>query len=505
MQRFSLSRRRFLTSGSVFLGAALLAACSQVPPASPTTAPAAPTSAPAAPTQASAATSAPAASTATVPTTAAAATQATTGSPTPAAQAATSGAAKTKLVLIGWDYEPALVQQNVKRFEDQNPDLTVDYQSISGEYLTALIPKFQAKTPFDVVYNRDQYLAAWVDANYIRPVDDFPEWKAMMPDVYPLNLQQVSYKGKHWGTFYYTDFDVLHYNNKMITDAGFDTAPTTLDELRTQAQAIKQKGIVQFPVEFDWTKGSDAMWDYWMYVFASGGHLLDENGQPTYPDKDPVPLQVLNWWVSAANDWKIVDAAADMQPLPQGVLTAYRSGKASFFAFSRYDLEADNAPERSRIAIQGQINSRLGLVPGLTQNAPHKAPGWTRAYAITAHTSQPDQAWRLAYYLGGKDKTGEYYTAKRWWLLRSLGYVFKPLAKDPEVLAHTKTFIADPALMDQAQQLAQPRDGLQYPWWTEWYTDLQAQIQEAILKKKTAREALTESAAKASQLAKQSG
>jgi multiple sugar transport system substrate-binding protein len=380
----------------------------------------------------------------------------------------------------------------------------VDYQPISGEYLTALIPKFQAKTPFDVVYVRDQYTAAWVDAQFLRPVDDFPEWKGVYNDLYGLNQDQSTYKGKHWGTFYYTDFDILSYNNKMLTDAGIEKPPATLDELRDQSQKIKKQGLAEFPLELDWTKGSDSMWDYWMFVLASGGHLLDEAGQPTYPDKDPVPLEILNWWVAAANDWKIVNVNADMQPAPQGVLSAFLSGKSAFLTDSRYDLEQDNAPERSRIAIPGQINGRLDLFPGLDASSPRHTPGWTRLYGLTAHAADPQAAWRLAYYMGAKDKDGNYYTAKRWWLLRSLGYAFKPLAQDAEVIAHTKKFIADAdlPLMAKAQDLAVKREGLNFAWWTEWYVDLQAQIQEALLKKKTPKEALAASAVKAQQLAK---
>src|SRR5262249_30944222 len=285
-----LSRRRLLSSGSVLLGAALVAACAPAAAPSPTAAPAAaPTQAPAAaPTTAPAPTAAP--TQAPAPTTAPAA--------TPTAQAAAAAPAKSKLTLIGWNYEPPLVQQNIDRFKQQNPDLDVDYQAISGEYLTALIPKFQAKTPFDIVYVRDQYLAGWVDAQYLKPVDDFPEWKDLWNDIYGLNQDQSTYKGKHWGTFYYTDFDVLAYNDNMIKKAGFDKPPQTLDELKEQSLKLKKDGIVEFPLEVDWTKGSDSMWDYWMFVFASGGHLLDETGQPTYPEKDPVPLQILEWWVS---------------------------------------------------------------------------------------------------------------------------------------------------------------------------------------------------------------
>jgi multiple sugar transport system substrate-binding protein len=489
-----VSRRRFLLSGTALLGAGLVAACSQSSPAAPTAAPAAPTSAPAA----AAPTAAPAATQASAPTVAAAPTS------QPAAQASSGAAAPVTLNLLGWNYEPPLVQQNVDRFVQQNPSFKVTWQPISGEYLTAMIPKFQAKTPMDVVYVRGQYLAAWVDAGYISAVDDHSEWRGLEDDMYTMNVEAATYKGKHWGTSYYTDFQILAYNNQMLGKAGFDKAPTTLDELRSQSQTIKKQGIVEFPLELDWTKGSDSMWDYWTFVQASGGHLLDATGQPTYPSKDPVPLEVLKWWVAAANDWKIVDAQANMQPAPSGVLSAYRSGKAAFQLHARYSLKDDNAPEKSRIAVQGQINSRLALMPGLAANSPHYTPGYSREYGIVNYSTNPDGAWQLAYYMGGKDKTGQYYTAKRWWLLRSLGYVYKSLAADPEVIAHTKTFIVNPALMDQATQLARRRDGLSFPWWTDWYIDLQGHIQEAILKKVTPEEALTASAAKATQLAKQS-
>jgi len=260
----------------------------------------------------------------------------------------------------------------------------------------------------------------------------------------------------------------------------------------------------------DLSKGSDQLWDFWMYTFASGGHLLDQAGDPTFPDNDKVPLAILEWWVAAANDWKILDAQADFDVPTAGALTPIRTqgsqpgyGGVAFMAHSRYDLEADNAPERSRSAIPGKINLKFVLFPGLDASSPHNVPAWNRYYGIPSTAANKKYSMDLINYLGGKDKSGAYYTAKRWWLLRALGMAYKSPWTDPEVQDRTSKFIADSQLMQTANSLGQARDGLEFPWWTDWYMDLQANVQLAILKQKTPREALQASADKARALKKE--
>ena len=510
-----VSRRRFVFTTAAAGSGAFLIACGAGAPPTNTPAPAKPTEAPKpAATTAPAATAAPAAPPTAAPAAtsapaAAAATKPAAGATPAAAAPAAAGGPTTTLTLLGWDYEPPLVKENLDRFMQQQPQYKVDYQPISGDYLEKLLTNFRAKTPMDVVYVRDQYHASWVESGFLLPLDEDDEINALYADMFPYNAQQMQWKGKKYGLPYYTDFDVLATNMKMINDAGFDKPPATLDELRKMAETIKQKKIAEYPIFMDLSKGSDAMWDYWMYTFASGGHLLDQEGAPTYPDKDKVPLAILEWWVAAANDWQIVNAKANMEPLPSGALTAIRSqgtqpgyGTVAFMAHSRYDLEADNAPERSKSAIPGKINIQFGLFPGLDANSPHNVPAWNRYYGIPMTAKNKKDSTALIKYLGGKDKTGQYYTAKRWWLLRALGMAYKSPWSDPEVQEKTKKFIADPDLMNKQNSLAIARDGLENPWWTDWYMDLQANIQQALLKQKTPREALQASANKAIQLKK---
>jgi multiple sugar transport system substrate-binding protein len=480
LSKHTFGRREFvrLGVGAGVLG--MLAACAPAPSAPPAPAPTA---------KPAAATSQPAA--------AAAPTAASTGQ-------------VTNLKLLGWNYEPPLVQENLDRFEQQNTGFKVEYEPIAGDYLEKLLTNFRAKTPMDVIYVRDQYHASWVESGFLQPLDDTDEINQLYADMFPYNANQMQWNGKKYGLPYYTDFDIFAYNEKMVNDAGFSNGPATLDELRKQAETMKQKGISEFPLFMDLSKGSDAMWDYWMYTFASGGHLLDKEGEPTFPDQDKVPLAILEWWVAAANDWKIINHQANMEPIPAGALTPLRTqgsqpgyGGTAFMAHSRYDLEADNAPERSKSAIPGKINIKFVLFPGLDANSPHNVPAWNRYYGIPSTATNQKNSMELIKYLGGKDKTGEYYTAKRWWLLRALGMAYKSPWNDPEVQEKTNKFIADGALMQRANSLGQARDGLEFAWWTDWYMDLQSNIQLALLKQKSPREALTASADKARALKKE--
>ncbi|HEV8636473.1 MAG TPA: extracellular solute-binding protein [Chloroflexota bacterium] len=509
----SFGRRDVLRLGLAAGAIGVLAACGA--PAAPTPEPAKPaapppTTAPA-PTKPAAATKpAEAPKPAPAATKPAEATKPAAGATPAAAKPATGAAAVTNLKLLGWTYEPPLVRENLDRFEQQNPGFKVDYEPVAGDYLEKLLTNFRAKTPMDVIYVRDQYHASWVESGFLQPLVESDELSALYADMFPYNAEQMQWKGKKYGLPYYTDFDVFAYNEKMLNDAGFDKPPATLDDVRKYAETMKKKGIADSPIYMDLAKGSDAMWDYWMYTFASGGHLLEKDGEPTYPDKDKVPQAILEWWVAAANDWQIVNAKANMEPLPQGALTPIRAqgtqpgyGTVAFEAHSRYDLEGDNAPERSKSAIPGKINIKFGLFPGLDASSPHNVPAWNRYYGIPATAKDKTASMELIKYLGGKDKSGQYYTAKRWWLLRGLGMAYKSPWSDPEVQEKTKKFIADPALMQQQNSLGVARDGLEFPWWTDWYMDLQANVQQALLKQKSPKEALTASANKARALKKE--
>ncbi|MBV7329903.1 ABC transporter substrate-binding protein [Chloroflexi bacterium TSY] len=406
----------------------------------------------------------------------------------------------TQLKLIIWPYEPELVRENLDFFEEQNPDLKVEMESTSGDYLEKLLAMFSAGTPMDTMYVRDQYYASWFDADFIKPIEGLDGLEELDADTFQQNLDSMSYQGHRLGTCYYTDFMTWAFNADMLHKADLDDPPLdlTLDDLRSICETIKSKGVMDYPLEMAWQRQSNAFWEWWAWLYASDGTNITEDLEIRI-DEDEASLEILEWWVAAANEWNITNANANMETAATGELTGFYAEQSSFFMVSKYDLERANAPERSNAAREGEINVRFTKMPSLNKDDSHTSVHWTRMYCLSSTSVDPEAAWRLIYYLGGKDQEGEYFTAKRWFLLRGLGFPFKSLWDDQEIQDKLAAF-ADPGLVTQLAPMARPREGIRAPWYSEWDLHHQAVLQDALLQKISPEEALSESAKKAREL-----
>jgi multiple sugar transport system substrate-binding protein len=398
----------------------------------------------------------------------------------------------------GWAFEPQVVEANVKRFMEQNPDVKVDYTPLDLQlYREKMIALFNANAEPDCYYVRDTDLGAWVEAGWLRPIDGMPGLDGLDRDIFPFNLEALRYKGKQYGTPYYGDIFVYMYDAKALQRAGVGKPPVTLDELRRAAQAVKKAGAVEYPILKGYKTDVDGLSEFWSMVFASGGNLFDEELNPVYPDKDATALSVLEWFVRALYEWKIMDPRGLELDQTQA-RDAFISGNAAFTSNVGNVLTRANDPQRSKRA--GTIKPTR--FPGLTDTG--KGPmGWTRLYSLDAKTKVTDAAWRLIYYMGGKDKQGQYYTAKDWYMKYGVGYPFMSLDRDSDIIKATEQAGWDLKLRSQQYSAARARQNIKAPWYSEWDRFTQVQIQNALAKKSTPKEALTASANKARDLKKQ--
>ena len=397
----------------------------------------------------------------------------------------------------GWDFESALVQQNIDRFVKLNKDIKVDYTPItSAQYVQKIVAEYTGDTAPDALYVYDDSLAAWVGAEYLQPLDGMPGLDKIYDSIYPGNAQTMTYQGKRYGVPYYTDSTCLIYNSEILSKAGISAPPASLEELEQQAVTIKSKGLLEYPIGVP-AQLSDTWWSWWWgLIHASGGTMFDDKMQPVMATSEPVAKEVLSWLSGAATKSKVLDPAVT-QLLPVPLDKAFMAGKYAYTIGARYALRTYNNPKESKVVGKAKI----ALMPGLDAK-PAGTVSNTRMYCLSAKTEKKEEAYKLLSYLGGYDDNGEPYTAKFWFEKEGLGFAFKEMADDPEVKAALAKW-ADPKIYSELAEMATPRTVISEPWYTEFETESQKAIQRAITGQLSPSSAVTNMAETSTTLKKQ--
>lgn len=386
-----------------------------------------------------------------------------------------------EIKLSSWNYRTDLVRKNLDVFEQQNPDIKVvgPEDGPSGDpYRDRMNTEFLAGQEHDAVYLRDEDSAEWAEAKWIRPLDDMPGSKELEKDEYPFVREQTHYKGKRYGTIYYVGPQVFMYNKEHLRQAGAAKPPESYDELRDVALTLKRQRVVEFPF---WGAPSESILE--IAYQASDKHFFDDQLNPLF-GKDVLFRDIVEWHSrSFAGDQ--VFGSTD------GVQDAHDNGFSTFTWGSFYDLKRKNG-----FAIGGR-GEKWGDAAGHLTNGVNPSfvkgktggPGVVRQYAVAAASKHPREAWRLIQYLGGKDKSGQYATAKGWWLEAGLGYGYKTLADDPEIKADAGKW-GDLAAYQAVLLTSQPRAGIEGPWSTLWRTQFADVIKNVMQGKLTAKDGI---------------
>ena len=170
---------------------------------------------------------------------------------------------------------------------------------------------------------------------------------------------------------------------------------------------------------------------------------------------------------------------------------------------NKHDLERVNNRENSAVAEaylrargipeeKAQYAKTLKMAPVPTLEPGQEGTlGWTRMYSLTAHCREEHllDAWQLVQFLGGKDVTGDYYTARRWFRLRGLGFAFKSLLDDPDIIAQTEQW-GDIKLIKRLSQVARIRENIRAPWFPDFNAYYQPEIQKILLRQQSPRDGL---------------
>jgi len=156
-------------------------------------------------------------------------------------------AASGTVVLSGWGASPdelKLLKQVLRGFSKTYPNIHVDYQPITGDYVPAMLAKFAARKPADVFYVDSNVFLDWVTQGLLEPLDSYAQQsKFSSKPFYPSLLNGFKYKGKIYG--YPKDWSPLamEVNTDLAAKAGVKPASITNWATLTAA-ARKLRGAV---------------------------------------------------------------------------------------------------------------------------------------------------------------------------------------------------------------------------------------------------------------------
>jgi multiple sugar transport system substrate-binding protein len=376
-------------------------------------------------------------------------------------------------------------------FMAANPNIKVEIEFVSYDALHDKFTTAMATTPppYDVVMVDVIWYTEFVKAGYLADVTDRIT-QDMRDGVFDTAWNVVTRDDKVYGMPWLLDTKYLYFNTDMLKQAGFDTPPKTWEELVQQAQAIKDKGLVDYPIVWSWAQQEAAICDFVALVYGNGGRFLDDAGQPAF--NDPQGVSTLTWMVKTIDDG--LTNPASISDVEEDVRNVFSSGKAAFalnwlYMWDLANFQADQSEVTGKVGI-----TTIPVFDSVAQTGVKSASvDGSSGFSVVANSPNQDAAWAYIQYLTS-EPTQMKYSAHQLpiWKDSYAGDNLKQLEN-----IGPSSAVAVPIFEDQFQY-AHVRPTV--PYYLEGSKSLQLALQLALTKQETPQQALDEAAAKWTEL-----
>ncbi|WGF88088.1 ABC transporter substrate-binding protein [Marinivivus vitaminiproducens] len=394
-------------------------------------------------------------------------------------------APSTPLTFAGWQYQPQIVDENVKTFMGLY-DENVTYELVTGDYHPLAETKLTAGQHLDMLYAEENYIARWHTAEWIRSLEGLPGVDDIKAGMFPVSVESLSLpSGELCGLPYYAGYNTFLFNEEHLQAAGVDV-PESWDAVLEVCRKLKADGVSEAPFHGMWQQQwPNLSWHMFACWYSEGAQVFDADG--AFVD-EPALRKILEMHQTFYKERLVVE---DIMTLPGEGVPSYASGRHTFMVVHDYNHKVANDPAVSRIA--GKV--RNALMPGATRST----MAWTASYLMGAQPVDEERVWNLLQFFGGKARDGQYHVIKRWALEFGLGSAYKDVMADPEIV---ESFSKWRDLDVSAKQLetATSRAIGKAIWFPEWDMFMMQQVQEYIRSGSSTDELVENLAEKASEL-----
>ncbi len=136
----------------------------------------------------------------------------------------------------------------------------------------------QKSSSYDVILIDLIWMMDFIKNGYLEPLPQRLENKVetgIIPEIY----SAFSYQHRLWAVPFHADFQLLYINKRLLSEAGFNAPPQTLEAMVQMAETAKKKGLLKYPIFDSWNKQEVLVCEYTWLTGAFGGTLTDTNGK----------------------------------------------------------------------------------------------------------------------------------------------------------------------------------------------------------------------------------
>ncbi|WP_106753578.1 extracellular solute-binding protein [Pannonibacter carbonis] len=288
-------------------------------------------------------------------------------------------------------YSEADIKAMTADFEKANPGVKVALEFVPYE---ALHDKIVAASGagadgYDVVLFDVIWPAEFATRGFLTDVTDKIPADATAK-IFDGAWTTVEYDGKRYGMPWILDTKYLFYNEDMLKQAGIANPPKTWAELATQAKAIKDKGIVQYPLVWSWSQAEAMICDFTTLTAANGGAFFEE-GQPVFASGGA--RDALAYMKQTLDDG--LTNPASREYLEEDVRRVFSNGEAAFALNWTYMNAMANDPAESKVAGKFKVTS----APGVDGKSVASGVNGSMGLGIPANSPHADEAWKYIAHL----------------------------------------------------------------------------------------------------------
>ncbi len=161
----------------------------------------------------------------------------------------------------------------IPRFEEENPNITVEEQQIPYEELhTKLVTSIAGEIVPDVVRMDIIWVPEFAEMGALEVLDNYDSFSSIAEQVFPGPLNTCKWGEHYYGVPLTTNTRVLFWNKAMFDAAGIDGPPTTWDEFADAAEKLTKAGET-----WGIAIGDCSPWNFLPWIWSGGGDVTDED------------------------------------------------------------------------------------------------------------------------------------------------------------------------------------------------------------------------------------